>query len=689
VTVEFFDVLGVTPVLGRSFVTEEMVPGGAPVVMLGHAVWTQRFGGARDALGRTVRLNGVPHEIVGVLPAGFDFPEGAQVWTPLRLSDQTRQSRNSYFLWVVGRLRGGVTVAAAQADMDAIAATQLERFPDAHAGLGIFVQPLRTHLLGDVGPALLVLLGAVGLVLLIACANVANLLLSRATARQRELAVRLALGAGRSRLVRQLLTESVVIAVLGGGLGLVLAYGGVALLRSVAPPDLPRLDQIAVDPMVLAFTLGLSVLTGLLFGVAPALQSTRGELKGALREEGRGAVGSRRGWRTRGVLVVAELSLSLVLLIGAGLLIQSFLRLSRTDDGFDGRGVLTARVALTGAGYPGPDAAIAFYDRLLERLRALPGVELVAAGTNVLLDELPQSGGFTVEGAPPETEEERIEVTFDAITPDYFRAIGTPLLLGRDFTPEDRADALPVVIVNQSFVRRYWPHEDPLGKRFKLGDADSQAPWMTIVGVAADARRTAPDRDARPSAYLPYRQVPQPAMMLLVRTGGDPLALAGAAREAVRALDPALPLAELGTLDGLLSARLAQRRLTTVLAGLFSLVALLLALVGVYGVLSYAVAQSTREIGVRMALGAQLRDVIAMVFRRVARLLAGGLGLGMLGALLATRALASLLYGVGALDPLTFVAAPVLLAAVALLACWLPARRASRVDPAVALRAEG
>jgi putative ABC transport system permease protein len=687
VSIEFFDVLGVKPVLGRTFTAEEMAVGAPGVAILNHALWQQWFGGERSVLGKTVRSNGIEVRIVGVMPAGFNFPEDAAFWTPLRLPEEVRQSRNSFFLYVVGRLAPEATMERAQAEMDRISAALVQTYPD-EAGYGVYVQPMQTHLVGDVRPALLILMGAVGLVLLIACANVANLLLSRATARQREIAVRLALGAGRGQLVRQLLTESVVIALLGGGLGLALALSGVQLLRATAPSDLPRLDEIAVDPFVLGFTLLVSVATGILFGLVPAMQVSRGELTSVLRDESRGSVSTRSGWRTRGALVVAEIALSLILLVGAGLLIQSFTRLSRIDTGFQGSRVLTARISLTGAAYNSPPAALAFYEQLLERLRALPGVERVAAGTDVLLEELPRSASFTVEGAPAEPDEKRIELTIDVVTPGYFETIGTPLLLGRDVGDQDRADGPPVAIVNQAMVRRYWADTEPIGKRFKFGRLEDDSPWFTVIGVVADARRTAPDREARPSAWLPVQQFPQGGMMLLVRASGEPLALARSVREAVRSLDATLPLADVTTLEALLGERLAQRRLTTLLAGLFSAIAVLLALVGVYGVLSYAVAQSTREIGVRIALGAERGDVLRMIVRRTVLLLAGGIALGLLGAALAARTLTTLLFDVSALDPATFALAPLLLAAVALLACLIPALRAARVDPAVALRSD-
>ncbi|MEX2611211.1 MAG: ADOP family duplicated permease, partial [Gemmatimonadota bacterium] len=531
-------------------------------------------------------------------------------------------------------------------------------------------------------------LGAVALVLLIACANVANLLLSRAAARDREMAVRTALGAGRGRLMGQLLTESVMMALLGGAGGLALAYGGVALFLSTAPADLPRVELVAVDPTVLAFTLVISLVTGLLFGLAPALQTLRSDSTTPLREGGRGAVGRRSGRRLRDTLVVAEVALSVVLLVGAGLLVRSFATLAGQDTGFQGSGVLTAQVALAGAAYQDPEAGLAFWENLQARVAALPGVQAVAAGSDIFLAELPRSGGITAEGQPVVSGTERVELTYDAATPGFFAAIGTPMLAGRDFTAADRMGTADVAIINRAAAERWWPGQDPVGRRFKFGSPESTGPWNRVVGVVGDSRRTAQDQEARPSAWFPLRQYPQASMMLVVKTAGDPLALAGGVRAAVRELDPTQPVARLAALDALLRERLARARLTTALAGFFAVLAMVLAVVGVYGVLSYTVAQSTREIGVRMALGAGVGTVVGMVMRRVGRLLVAGLVLGIGGALLVSGMLTGLLYQVSALDPLVFALVPVLLGGVAVAASWIPARRAARIDPAVALRAE-
>jgi putative ABC transport system permease protein len=688
VSIEFFDVMGARPVAGRTFNEEEMAFGGPRVAVISRGVWEQWFGESPAAIGSTLRLDGDEVRVVGVMPERFAFPEQAAVWTPLWINENTRQNRGGFFLYVMGRLTDGVSVETAQAEMDGIAASLTEQYPATSEGMGIYVQPMHEHLSGDLRTAVVVLFGAVALVLLIACANVANLLLSRALARQHETATRAALGARSWRLLRQSLTESLVLAVLGCGVGILLAYGGLELLRATAPADLPRLDEIEMNGFVLAFALALSIGTGFIFGSVPALHGFTRDLTAALRDESRGTVRARSGWRLRGALIVSELALSLVLLIGAGLLVQSFVSLASIDADVARDDVMTARVAVEGPDY-GPDEVRSFFSALQERLSALPGVEIAAMGADVTLPLLPNSGVITVEGQPQEPNATRMEVTFDAATPGYFSAIGTPVLAGREFTLEDQPESSRVAIVNEAMVRRYWPNENPLGKRFKQGGERSTAPWLTVVGVTPDWRRTSPDQQARPSAYMPHTQRSQSSMTVVLRAASeDPLSLAGALRSAVNEIDPTQPVSNVMTLQDLLGERLAQRRLVTLVAGIFAVVAVLLALVGVYGVLSYSVAQSTREIGVRIALGGDVPQVLGMVYRRVGALVAVGLVLGIGGALFATRALRPMLYEVGTLDLGTFALAPILLGGVALIACYVPARRATRVDPAVALRAD-
>ncbi|HEX7049884.1 MAG TPA: ABC transporter permease [Longimicrobiales bacterium] len=686
-TANFFDVLGVQPVLGRAFTEEETRGDGANVAILSHGLWQSRFAGDPRAVGRTIELNDVAYTIIGVMPEDFAFPDGVRLWTPLAPPPEMRSARSSFWLYVVGRLAPGVSVTQAQTEASGIAERLVDAYPQLD-GYGFYVQPMQDHLVGEVRPALLVLLGAVGFLLLIACVNVANLLLARAVSREREVAVRSAMGASRRRLIGQLLTEAVVLALVGGVLALPVAFWGVELLKAVAPADLPRIEWVGVDPRVLGFTAGVSVLTGVLCGLIPALHAGRLSLGTALREGVRGLSGGRGDARARSALIVAEVGLALVLLIGAGLLIRSFNALRNVETGFDAEGVLTARVALSGSRYDDPANMIQFWDRLLERIEALPGVVSAAAGSNILLPQLAWSGTVTIEGKPEPPQMERIEVTIDVITPGMFRTIGTPLVRGRDFTERDDGDAPRVAIINQAMADRFWPGEDPIGRRFSWGSPQNDEDWLTIVGVVGNARRTAQDREARPSGYLPFRQAQVRGMLLSVRTSRDPLLLAGPVREAVRATDPTVPVAELATLERLLDERLAQRRLTTLLVAVFSALALLLATIGVYGVISYAVTQSVREIGIRIALGAVRADVLRLVLRRVGVLVGAGIAIGLAGAFFATRVLAGLLYGVGTTDPITFIGAPAILLGTALVAGLVPARRATRVDPMVALRTD-
>jgi putative ABC transport system permease protein len=688
-TADLFAVLGVAPMLGRAYTADEEQEGRDAVVVISHGLWSRMFAGDPGAIGRTVRLNGRERTVIGVMPRGFAFPAAeTDVWVPLAIPDDLRTARNSFFLTVVGRLAPGVTLERARTETSAIFRRLVEQYPSLD-NLGINLEPLPEQVVGPtLRTALWVMLGAVAAVLLIACANVANLMLSRAAAREREVGVRLALGAGRARLVRQMLTESVLLSVIGGALGVALAWGGLRLLLGIAPADIPRLDQVRVDGLVLAVALGVVALTGVAFGLAPALQASRSTLTDALRDGGRGGTGGRGGHRLRRALVAAQVALVVVLLTGAGLLVRSFLELQRVHLGFTPAGLLTARLALPGSKYgEGPQRA-AFYEALVERLRAAPGVAGAGAISSIFLDATPTSTNFTIEGRTMTEEEAGIEVPLDAVTPDYFRVMGIPLERGRAFTSRDHADAPRVAIVNASMARRFWPNEDPIGRRFKYGDSQSDGPWITIVGVVGDMRRTGYDMPVRYETFLPHAQRPSAAMTLVLRSAGDPIALAGVVRGAVRALDAEQPVYEVATMEQLLAGMVAQRRFGMALLGAFAALALALGLVGVYGVTSYLVAQRTREVGLRLALGAEPAHVVRMVVRQGMTAAAAGLGVGIIGALAAARLMRSLLYGVGPTDVATLGGVAVLIALATLLASWIPARRAARVNPLTALRYE-
>jgi putative ABC transport system permease protein len=544
---------------------------------------------------------------------------------------------------------------------------------------------------GPIRRALIILFVAVIFVLLIACANVTNLLLARAAVRQREVAVRAALGAGRWRIVRQLLTESVLLAVLGGALGVLLARWGLRLLVDLNPANIPRLENIRLDGGVLWFTLGLSLFTGLIFGLAPALQTTRLNLSETLKEGGHtgaGGGGGRRAQRIRGVFIVLEVALTLALLVGAGLLVHSFWRLQQVNLGFKPDHLLTLRVTLWGSKYRDRGEAVSFYERLQERLAALPGVVSASATTDIMLRRLATSAGFTIENRPRDPSELALELPFDRVQPNYFQTMGIPLVKGRAFMAQDTRDTPMVAIVNETFVKRYFPNEDPIGKRFTFGGGGPNARWITIVGVVRDTKRQGVDQPVRIESWFPLAQRPSGSMEVVLRTTGDPLALSRAVREAVWSLDRDLPIPKIQTMEQILSERVAQRRLNMLLLGLFALVALILAAVGIYGVMNYAVTQRTHEIGIRMALGAQGADVLRMVVWHGMSLTLIGVTLGLLAALALTRVMKNLLFEVSATDPITFAAIAVLLTGVALVACWIPAWRATKVDPMVALRYE-
>jgi putative ABC transport system permease protein len=684
-TREYFDLVGIKPSLGRVFLETEYEPGKGHAVILSDALYKRRFGGRPDVLGTTVMLNAEPVTIIGVMPQGFRLPSGADALMPLAFSAQETQARGSHYLVAMARLAPGASLESASAEMSALAARLEKEHPDTNAGWIIKLVPLYEQVVGDVRPALWALFGAVGCVLLVACANVANLLLARSASRRGEIAVRAALGAGRLRLVRQLLTESLLLALLGGGLGLLLGMWSVDLLRALQPGNLPRLDSLSIDRTVMLFTFLASALTGLLFGLLPALALSRSHLHGALQEAGRG-VRTRMSQGVRGMLVVAQVAISLVLLAGAGLHLRSIQRLMQVNPGFDPESLLTMRASLPGQKYPKDEQQTAFYDRVLDSLKVLPGVEVAAA-----VSPLPQSDNdliysVSVEGRPPSKPGEGASANWYTVSPTYFTAMRIPLLKGRLFTDADAAGAPRVALINETMARKMWPGEDPLGQRLRMG-IDSDAP-REIVGVVGDVRHYGLDQDVTMQMYDPVRQRPMSGMSFVLKTSVDPASLAPAARRAVLAADPEQPVSDVRTMREVVEATTAQRRFSLLLLGVFAGIALLLAAVGIYGVVGYSVAQRTHEIGVRMALGARRGEILGLVLRQGMALALLGVGVGLVGALALTRLIAGLLFGVSASDPLTFAATAVLLSGVALLATFIPAHRATRVEPTAALRYE-
>jgi predicted permease len=689
----FFETLGVSPLLGRTFREEESRPDRSSVVMLSHALWRQRFGGDAQIVGRTITVDGRGYAVVGVMPPAFDYPAGRQLWTPIPedMDFKDEANRRAEYLGVIGRLRPDATLEGAGADLSTIAARLAREHVDKNTGVGASVAGLGDHLVKDVRVPLLVLLGAVGFVLLVACANVANLLLVRASTRASELAVRAALGAGRGRLLRQLLTESLLLGVVGGAAGLLFAVWGSEALVRMAPPGIPRLEGVGVDAPVVAFALGAAILTALLFGAVPALQATRPGLVQALKAGGRGALGARHGARTRGLLVVGETALAVVLLVGAGLLLKSFVRLLDVDPGFRSASRLTFRLQLPEASYPEDAPKEVFTSTLLDRLRALPGVTSAGAVTGLPLSGSNMIISFDVEGRPSAAPGEGDAMQVRIATPDYFRTLDIPLRRGRMFTDADRGGAAPVVLLSETAVRRFFPGEDPLGKRIDLGwtrGHDGRKEGGEVVGIVGGVKQEGLADPLEPELYLPYAQTPVGPLSVVLRAEGDPRSLAGAVAREVRALDPNLPVADVKTLDEVVSQAVARPRFYLSLLALFAAAGLALAAIGIFGVLSYTVAQRRREIGIRIALGAQPAAVLRNVMAGALRLAAGGLVLGVAGALALSRAIRGLLFDVSAADPATFLAVAVTLGAAAALASWLPARSATRVDPASALRSE-
>jgi predicted permease len=689
VTANFLGTFGVRPALGRSFLPEEEQVGGDDrVVILDYGYWQRRFAGDPRIVGRQIQLSGQPFQVVGIAPKDFRIARDVDLYAPARAD--TTMPRRAEFLDVYARLKPGVTVQQADADLAAVLRHLAEEYPATNATIRSEVVGLQDDMVQGVRPALLAFMGAVALVLLIACANVANLLLARAATRDREVAVRVALGAGRARLMRQLLTESVVLAIIGGALGLAMATWAVAAVRGTDVRFLPRQGEISIDGTIVAFTLVLSVVTGLLFGLAPAIRLSRGSLHATLREGARGATGGSLA-RVRGALVLGEVAVALMLLVGAGLLIRSFDKLTKVDLGFEPSQVLTYSVTFPSAKFGDRDQAAPLYDALLERAKALPGVQQAA-----LSADLPMGGAsylsFSIQGRPDRPERPGAapeDMQPFAVSPDYFATMHIPLKRGRLITAADRAGATPVAVISEEAARRFFADgRDPIGSRITFGNPSDSSGWMTIVGVVGNIAQEGVTAKPYAQLYQSIDQSPTRVVYVSLRSDRDPLLLASSVRGTVRAVDPDLLVNDIQTLEDRVSQNIARPRLSVLLIGAFSAIALLLAAIGIYGVMAYTVAQRTREIGVRMALGADPHEVKQLVVRQGMRPALIGVAVGLVAAFAATRLIASLLYGVSAVDPLTFVLVPLFLIAVALLATYLPARRATRVPPTVALQAE-
>ncbi|HEY1493189.1 MAG TPA: ABC transporter permease [Candidatus Solibacter sp.] len=686
VTNEFFNVLGVQPVVGRAFTVQEGQFGAPKVVILSDGLWQRRFGGAKDVLGRQLKMNEELYTVVGVMPPDFSFPARAEIWTPLALNAQNWQQRGGHYLSGVARLKPGTSLAAAEADLNSIAARADKAYPDSNSGWDTTSMGLQESMVGKIRPLVMTLMAAVGFVLLIACVNLANLLLSRSAARRREIGIRNALGAGRGRLIRQLLTESVLLSGLGAAFGLLLAWAGTRLLVNLNPNILPRAKEISLDASVVLFTIAIAGLTGILFGLAPAIHMAKTDLAAAFREGGRGnSIGFRRN-ALRSVLVVGEVALALVLLCGAGLLMRSFYHLQSMDPGFDPHDVLTFRTNLPGAKYKTDEQQEAFYTRALERIRALPGVTVAGAAQIFPLSGDDYILSFVQVGKPPVAVGNQPSAAFYAATPGYFGALRIPIKAGRDFTPRDNASAQPVAIISESMARQFYANENPLGQRLQIGGGSDKP--AEIVGIAGDVRDTELESKGRAAMYRPAAQTPFGSMYFAVRTERDPAAAIAGVRAAIREMDAELPLDAVGTVDALVETSLSQRRFAMLLMGIFAGLALVLAMVGIYGVMAYSVTQATQEIGIRMALGAGRGDVVRMVLGYGALLMSAGIVAGVAASLGAGRLLASQLFEVKSYDPVTYALVGSVLIATALAACLIPAFRAMRVDPVIALRNE-
>jgi putative ABC transport system permease protein len=700
VSAGFFPTLGVAPVLGRVFSAEEDQPGREHEVIVGHRLWQERFGGDPAVVGRAVNLNAAPYIVVGVMPAGFvfprstdmpgsfSFPPAADLWVPLALPAGPAVRGEPSELAVVGRLKPGVASDRAQAELDVFAQDMERQFPRGKGWFSSRITPMARQVAGDTRRPLLLMLGAVGIVLLIACGNVANLLLTRSMARARELGLRSALGAGGGRLVRQLTTESLLLSLVAGVAGVMLAAAGIRLVRALGPANIPRLSEVTLDVTVLMFALAVTTISGLACGLVPALAASREGLGQLLKEGSVRSSGGARAARVRNMLLVSEVALALVLVIASGLLVRTFVHLVHADAGFNAESVLTFELTLPASTYPDADRIVRLYHGALDRLRAVPGVQAAGIGETVPMGGAGESTGLRIPGRPISSDEERPFANYTIVSPGYLSAVGTPLVRGRDFLDTDTADSPPVAIVSRAMARTFWPGQDAIGKTVGLPIRSDN---MTVIGIVADVKHLTLRESPGPEIYVPYTQKPWPSMATMhvaVRTRGEPASAAASFRAAIAGVDPDLPLAHVATLSQIVDDAVAQPRFSMILIGAFGVLAVVLACVGLYGTVSYAVIDRRQEIGIRIALGAQRRDILGIVLRQGMRLTAAGIAIGLVGAFVALRMMAGFLYGVEPTDAPTFAVVSALLLGVALVACYVPARRAMRVDPATAMRSD-
>ena len=690
VSANLFQILGVSPILGRHFSPDEERAGNDRVILLSHGLWERRYGGDRAIVGKTIRVNALPYTVVGVMPPGFNFPETGQAWRPLAIENPAEADRGSrFYAGAIGRLKEGMTLQAARADLERIMRTLEVTYPNDYKGWSADVITLRDDVVGEMRRPLVVFLGAVAMVLLIVCANVANLMLARGAERRREIGIRVALGAGRGRVVRHVLLESVIIAIAGGALGVLFVPWGLRLFLAMYPNQVPFYFHFGVDGTVIAFVVLISLLSGVLLGLVPALRAADVDVSAALKEGSRGQTGGRQGSRLRDGLVVAELALSVMLLVGATLLIRSYRVLTDTKLGFDENGLLAVRVALPAAGFAEFERRRIYWESAYQRLAAIPGVEVVGSADGIPFSGWNVQAQMSIDGRPRQANHELV-VHYQKVNPDYFRAIGAPIVRGRIFTTAERDSGVYLGVINETLVRREFAGEDPIGKRIRWGDdPNSTEPWITIIGVVRDFRHWRLPEPMRPAVYLSQIARPSSQQTLVLRTKlEDPRTLEPAVRSALRDLNKDAPAYQVQTFEQVVSTSLWRQRMQGQVLGVFAVMAMLLAAIGIYGVISYAVTQRTREMGVRMALGAKRSQVAMLVLGQGTRLAIVGVAIGLTGALLLRGTVAQLLYGIAPTDPLTFIGVPLSLAAVAVLASVLPAQRATRVDPVVAMKAD-